>query len=196
MSRWAIYLTATGELIQTFVSATHPRFNGFAWDGTKHTATAIADDIDPAVLAWSPTSKAFIENLPALREVLIDRIKSDAEQLKMKNATPGGFKKTEYAAKEREVNAWESLGGTVSAILVAFNLMPVARRTVTFPYILASAAEFGDTPADAVARIKAGIAKAAANPRIAAKEERVTTLIRNATSAAAARAAAVVVWPT
>ena len=71
------------------------------------------------------------------------------------------------------------------------------QKAVRFKWALASQAAFGEpTIAPAIERFRAGVNRAAINPRIGAVEEKATAAIRAATTAAAKRAVvAAVVWP-
>jgi hypothetical protein len=138
-----------------------------------------------------------ITEIPAAVEAqLIALIKLEAERRKMLLASPGGYKKAEYAAKEREVAAWDALGTTPDAILAAFGLLPAVQRATRFAYAMAAVDRFGGTPAAAIARFRAGITRSALIPRLAAEEEHACLAIRAATTVAAKRAAyAAVLWP-
>lgn len=148
-----------------------------------------ARQADLSIERIDPVSGAITEDPAKVGPMLIDQIKVEAERRKMMTATPGGWKKTEYAAKRAEVAYWDSLGGTVTAILAAVEAMPAALRAVKFEYAAASAAAFGEPNiAKAITRFRSGIAGSAPASRIAATEERATTRIRAATSAADQRA--------
>lgn len=137
------------------------------------------------------------ENVEAVERELLAKVKAEAEQRQMMNATPGGYKKAEYAAKLAEVLAWDSLAGTATLILTAFNALPSNTRALRFKWAIASAASMGDTPADAIARFRGGVSRSQMlDARIGATAEKACADIRKAASAAAKRAAAAaVVWP-
>ncbi len=144
---------------------------------------------------WDWSARAIVEDAARVETRLIALVKAEAERRKMEHASAGGYKKAEYAAKEREVAAWDALGATAGAILVAFMALAPAARAARFPYAVASAASFRDTPAAAIDRFRAGIARAAPIPRIAGVEEAACNAIRAARTAAAKRAAyAAIIW--
>lgn len=127
---------------------------------------------------------------------LIAQVKAEAERRKMLVASPGGYKKMEYAGKESEVRTYRSLGGTVTAILSVLGGWTAERKAQVFPWATASAAAFGDTLPAAIARFESGIARAAAGPTIGAAEEKACAAIRAATTLAAKQAAfSQVRWP-
>lgn len=196
---WTVTSRTTGEVLAgcfaTPSEGSHPKDNGFpAWNGTTMVAHRIVGTPDPVIQDW--TGVGWEASAAKLDAQLITAVKAEAETRKMNVASPGGFKKTEYADKRAEVAGWESLGGSLSAIVAAFNLLPVATREVKFAYAIADAAAFGDQPKDAIARFKAGMASAAAAPRLAAAEARACAAIRAAPTSAAKRAAvAAIVWP-
>ena len=129
----------------------------------------------------------FVEDVARLEAEMISVIKSEAELKKMAAMSAGGAKKTEYAAKERELATRNTLGGTLSAIAVALNAMTVERRALLFPYHVADAAAFGDTLDASFARTSAGMATSASVPALAAKEAKLCYDIRHATTTVAKR---------
>jgi hypothetical protein len=198
MKYWAVYLTTTGEIVSQVNCPTHPRFNGFPWDGTIHTAKELPAGGDEAYQTWNKTTKTWEEDPTKVETMLLDDIKRKAEQLKMGSLSPGGAKKTEYADKAREIVAWDQLGGTLAAILAALALLPPDVRAVRFAYAYADAAAHGDTPQAAIARFKAGMTKSNPVPRLAAFEAKLCLDIKNAATAAQKRAvaaAAATKWP-
>ncbi|MBD8677920.1 hypothetical protein [Sphingomonas sp. CFBP 13720] len=139
------------------------------------------------------------EDAPSLIEAqLIAAIKDEAERRKMTMATPGGMKKTIYAAKQAEVEAFNAMGNSVAQILTALTTLTPIKRTRRFRYALAEAALRGEPTIDAaIARFAAGAdASHAIVSRIEAAEQVGVDNVKAAATAAAKRAAAAaIVWP-
>lgn len=204
----AVYLESTGEVIGSVSGDTLPAPE----PGTKllsiiasidPTGMAVVDGklvappagYDPATWSWSPAARAFVEDAEKVRAQLLAALKTTAETRKMAFLTAGGAKKAEYAAKRAEVAFWDSLGGSVTVAVVALGALSPAMRTAKFAYAIADAAAFGDTISAAIERFRAGAARCAKVPEIAAAEAKATAVIRAATNTAAMRAAAAVAWP-
>lgn len=183
----AIYSISTGDVV-VLAAADAPLRPGQA-------SVALPGDYDEEIYEWSRATRTMIPSLAKVEAALIAVIKQEAERRKMKLMSPGGAKKAEYAEKRAEVNFWDTLGGSLSAILVAFNLMPAAQRQTKFAWALADAAAFGDTVDKAIGRFRAGMASSASVTTIAAVEARACAAIKSATTVSAKRAAAVVAWP-
>lgn len=150
----------------------------------------------PDTYEWNATSRTMVASAAKVEAKLIADVKARAEAEKMRVLSSGGAKKTEYADKYREVVAWDTLAGTAAQILIAFNTLSTQQRAVRFAYAIADAAAFGDTPADAIARFKAGIAKSTSAATLAAIEAKACAAIKAATTVAAKQAAAAAVtWP-
>ncbi|WP_260597806.1 hypothetical protein [Sphingomonas endolithica] len=150
---------------------------------------------DDATHAWSTEAKAMVEDAAKVEGLLVAEVKAEAERQRALSTSPGEFKQAEYAAKRAEVVAWDMLGTTAAAILTAFNGLSAVRRETRFAYAIADAAAFGDNPAAAITRFRAGITAAAA--KVGAIEARACALIRAADTAEAKRAAAAsAAWPT
>lgn len=182
---WALF-DASGRLVgQTVTSGATPTMAEIGFARPVRTAR----QADLSIEAVDPATGAIAE-VPALVEaLLIAAVKTEAEQRKMERATAGGYKKTEYAEKAREIANADALGTTAAAILAALGALSPAQQVARFPYAAASAAAFGDTVAKALDRFRVGQARAASVTRIAAAEERACAQIRAATTAAAKRAA-------
>lgn len=188
----AVFSRATGAIIHITTKTNAP-----AATDAKLGTIALPAGFSEATWEWNATTRTFVENAAKVEAVLIAAVKDEAEQRKMLMATPGGMKKAEYAEKRAEVLAWKALGTSVGSILAAFNLLPMATRQTRFAHALDDSAEFGDTPADAIARFEAGMTRAAPTTRISAREARTCARIRAATTIAGKRAAAAsLVWPT
>lgn len=134
-------------------------------------------------------SGAWVEDAAQVEMALIAAVKLLAEQRKMEVATVGGYKKTEYAAKRAEVNAFDALGSTLTAVLAALNLIPAATRATRFAYAYADAAAFGDTIDKAIERFRTGMNASSKAATLAAAEAKGCAAIRAASTAAAKRAA-------
>jgi len=148
--------------------------------------------------SWSTTLRGFVkaQTIAEVEAELLATIKAEAERRKMLLLTSGGAKKTEYAEKRAEIVAWDALGSPLSAILVAFAALAPATQAVRFAHTIADAAAFGDKPADAITRFRAGVTRAGTTAAICAVEAVGCTRIKAATTAAAKRAAAAaIVWP-
>jgi len=188
----AVFDPVTGAIAYVTTKANSP-----ASSNTKLASVVLPKGYSEATWDWNATTRTFVENAAKVEAVLIATVKDEAEQRKMMMATPGGMKKAEYAEKRAEVLAWKALGASVGSILAAFNLLPMATRQTRFAHALDDSAEFGDTPADAIARFEAGMTQAAPTTRISAREARTCAKIRAATTIAGKRAAAAsLVWPT
>jgi hypothetical protein len=157
---------------------------------------ALPADFSEATFTWNATSRVMAEDLAKVRAQLLASVKGEAEQRKMTFLSAGGAKKAEYAQKAAEVAFYDSLGGSVSTILTAINLLTAAQRQAKFGYSLADAAAFGEpTIVNAIERFRAGMAGSNKVPAIAAAEAKACAAIKAATTIAAARAAAVITWP-
>lgn len=145
---------------------------------------------------WGWQGRTPVEDAAAVQVDQITAVKAEAERRKMKLLSAGGAKKAEYAEKRAEVLAWDTLGGTAAAILLAFNGLSALVRQTRFAHALADSAAFGDTPADAIARFRAGITKAVTIPAICAAEAKACAAIKAASTASdKRRVAASVSWP-
>ena len=183
----AIYTAATGELALVAPAGTPLR--------PGQVSTTLPASYSAETHSWSTSAKAMLEDPTKVEAQLIAAVKAEAEQRKMRSMSSGGAKKTEYAEKRAEVIAWDSLGGVLSAALLAFDALPAAVRETRFTYAIADAAAFGDTIQAAIARFRAGMAAAGSPARIAAVEARACALIRAASTASTKRAtAAAVIW--
>lgn len=189
---WTILDVGTGAVLygafRTPSAGSHPKDNGWAWDATKHRCVRI--DMAPVPATQSFVGDKWVDDAGKVETLLLGAVKVEAERRKMLAMSPGGAKKAEYAEKRAEVVAWDSLGGTASAILVAFNALPQAVRESRFGHAIADAAAFGDTPAAAIGRFRVGLGKAAAFRLVSALEAKVCADIRAATTVAGKRAAA------
>lgn len=187
----AVYARANGAILHVTTRSNAP--------SAKHpelASTVLPPGYAEATWDWSAEARRFVENPAKVEAQLVAAIKDEAEKRKMTMATPGGMKKSEYAEKRAEVLAWKSLGATAGTILAAFNLLPLATRQTRFAHALDDSAAFGDTPADAIARFEAGMARAAPTTKISAREAKACADVRSATTVAAKRAvAAAIVWP-
>ena len=173
---------------------THPKDAGFAWDAALHVATPLPGPFDPA--AQMRQGLGYVEDPAKAQIALLAAVKAEAERRKMLVLSLGGAKKTEYADKSAEVRMFNSLAGTLNAILAALTLMTAERRAIIFPYATADAAAFGDTIDKAIARFSTGMSTSATVPTIAAAEAKACAAIKAATTVAAKRAAAAAVtWP-
>lgn len=172
-----------------------------ALDGHKltgKTVIAVANDFAWAFKKVDWTAKTIVDDLDAIQLDALAALKAEAATRKMQAMTADRYKQAEYAAKRQEVIAWESLGGTLTAILAAFNLLSPAVRGLRFEYAIADAAAFSDQPADAIARFKAGMTKSGAMvpAKIAAAEAKASKAIRDGQTGTAKRnAASAVAWP-
>lgn len=198
MQLWTISEVATGNVLYAgFVTpsyGSHPKDNGWPWDAATQKATRIDAAPDVGLQRWN--GSAWVEDAAKVEAGLLALLKAEAERRKMTFLSAGGAKKAEYAQKAAEVAFWDSLGGTVTAIVAAFNLLPASARQAKFGYALADAAAFGDTVQDAIARFRAGMTSSQKVPSIAAVEAKGCAAIKAATTAAAKRAAATAVnWP-
>jgi hypothetical protein len=177
MTIYAVYLTATGELVAQITAPSHPRFNGFAWDGTIHTSKELPASGEPATQTWDKVSKAWVDDPAKINDIMRDTIKTAAENKKMGVATPGGYKKTEYAAKRQEVIEWDKLGIVPTVAMAAFLALNPKVAALRFEWAIADAAELGDTVDKAIERFRAGILQAIKNgetpAKIGAREQRV-----------------------
>ena len=177
----AIYNAVTGELRDIAQAGAVPK---------GYSSCALTAGYDPATWRWNADARSMIENAALVEAQLLARVKAEAERRKMLAMSPGGAKKAEYAEKRAEVAAWDSLATAPAAILAAFNALPREVRESRFGHVLADAAAFGDTPAAAIARFRAGMGKAAALRTVSALEARTCADVRAATSIAGKRAAA------
>lgn len=182
---WALFDASNALVGQTVTSGATPTMAEIGFARPVRTVR----QADLSIETVDPTTGAITE-VPALVEaLLIGMVKIEAERRKMERATAGGYKKTEYADKAREVADADTLGTTAAAILAAISALSPAQQVARFPYAAASAAAFGDTVAKALDRFRAGQARAAPVTRIAATEERACAQIRAATTASAKRTA-------
>ncbi len=193
---WTIAKKTTDEVLQAvfMTNGEHPKDAGWKWDPSTQRAFTIPAIPDLTVQVLIGTT--WTDDAAKVQTLLISSIKAEAEARKMKVFSSGGAKKTEYADKMREVVAFESLGGTLTAMLSALALIPPDIRALRFAHVYADAAAFGDTPQAAVARFKAGIASSGSVATIAAAEAKACADIRAATTAAAKKTkASAVKWP-
>lgn len=197
MQLWTITDAAGLVLAASFRTpseGSHPRSNGWAWqDGQKATRIDRAPDLGSQ--KWSGT--AWIDDIAKVREQLLADVKAEAESRKMSFLSAGGAKKAEYAQKAAEVSTFDSLGGTILAIIAAIGGMSAAQRQAKFGYALADAAAFGEPAIDkAIERFRVGMAGSSKVPAIAAAEAKACAAIKAATTVTAARAAAAAInWP-
>lgn len=184
----AIKHGATGEV--QFVEG----MGGYSSDWSQ-LGPVLPSGVDPNMLAL--VSGAWVEDPVKVEPVLLTLVKAEAERRKMSFLSAGGAKKAEYAQKAAEVSFYDSLGGSVIAILAAVGALTAAQRRAKFGYALADSAAFGDpTITNAIERFRTGMASSDKVPAIAATEAKACTAIKAATTASAKRAAAAAIsWP-
>lgn len=188
-SEIAVFNKATGALIYMAPASLKPTDAALGW-------VALPAGFGEETFSWNASTRAMAEDLAKVRAVLLASVKSDAEQRKMAFLSAGGAKKAEYAQKAAEVSFYDSLGGSLSTILAAINLLTPAQRQAKFGYSLADAAANGEpTIVNAIARFRGGMEGSNKVPAIAAAEAKACAAIKAATTIAAARAAAAVSWP-
>jgi hypothetical protein len=177
----AIFTAADGRLVLIGPAETKPR-DGQGW-------TPLPTGYSDRTHSWDAATRMMVEDAAKVEAMLIGKVKTKAADMKTVPLSTYPFKDSEYAEKRNEVILWDSLGGTVAAILMAFDALPAGRRATRFAHTLASSAIFGDKPADAIERFRSGIAKSVMAPSVSAIEEKACVTIRAAKTAAAKRAA-------
>lgn len=192
VSTVAVFRKATGELLHVTTPALAP-----AASDANLSAVTLPSGFDEQTWTWDVAKRQFVEDAVKLEAVLIARVKDTAEGKKMSFLSAGGAKKAEYAQKAAEVSFYDSLGGSVIAILAAVGALTPAQRRAKFGYALADAAAFNDpTITNAIERFRSGMASSDKVPAIAAAEAKGCTAIKAATTASAKRAAAAAIaWP-
>lgn len=129
----------------------------------------------------------WTDNMPAVRAALSDEIDRQREARQQEKLTGGTAKALVYAQKAREVDLYRSTPGVTRT---------AAEIERDFPAAAAEMAVTGDSLETVITRI--GAAAAAANAAVFRLDALATCAkegVRNAATAAAARAAAVVDWP-
>ncbi len=134
--------------------------------------------------SWNASVRMMVDDLAKVKATTIQRLKDEAEQLKMRSLSPGGAKKEEYAANKAEVRDADQLGGALLTTISTLKLV-TGGLEARFPQATANAAAFGDTIPDALNRFRGGIARAAPCPKISAAEAKVCADIRGASTRAA-----------
>ncbi|TCP36555.1 hypothetical protein [Sphingomonas sp. BK235] len=185
VSTVAVYRKATGELVHLTTADLAPA----AGDPLLGKLTLPAG-YNEQTWVWNAATKAFAEDPARVEAVLVAQVKDTAESKKMGFLSAGGAKKAEYAQKAAEVSFYDSLGGSVIAILAAVGALTPAQRRAKFGYALADAAAFGDTTiTNAIERFRSGMAASDKVPSIAAAEAKGCAAIKDATTVAAKRTA-------
>lgn len=184
----AIFKVETGALVLIGPTGTIAR-DGQSWVPLP---TGYSDETH----SWSTSARMMVENAAKVEARLIADIKATAEAKKMALLSSGGAKKAEYAEKRQEVISYDTLASGVGGIVATLTSITTPRRAVMFAHATADAAAHGDTIGAAIERFRAGIAKSANTPAIAAAESAACDAIRAAGTIAAKRAAAAAVkWP-
>ncbi|WP_230771131.1 hypothetical protein [Sphingomonas sp. Leaf4] len=193
-----IALITTGEAVAQIKvpDGKTPGDAGFPFDPTKHKAFTTSAQADTARQRFDAKLGAWVDDIAKVEADLIDGIKAEAERRRMLVLSPGGSKKSVYAMKAAEIEAWNALGSTTGAILTALGLLPASTRQRKFRFALAEAARRGEANiAAAIQRFGAGADSANAEAaRVEAIEQVAVAAVKAATTVAAKRTAANVNW--
>ena len=173
VSEVAIFATADGALAVLAPAGTALR--------TGQASVPLPAGYTPETWRWDATKRLMVEDFAKVKAATIQRLKDEAEQLKMRSLSQGGAKKAEYAANQAEVRDADQLGGALLTTISTLKLV-TGGLEARFPQATANAAEFGDTIPDALNRFRGGIARSAPCPKISAREARVCSDIRAATT--------------
>lgn len=188
-SEIVIFDKATGAKAMLAPASLKPTDPKQAW-------VALPAGFSEDTFSWNATTRVMAEDLAKVRAQLLAGVKAEAELRKMAFLSAGGAKKAEYAQKAAEVAFYDSLGGSVTTIVAAINLLTAAQRQAKFGYSLADAAAFGEPNiVNAIARFRGGMEGSNKVTAIAAAEAKACAAIKAATTIAAARTAAVITWP-
>lgn len=188
MSKIGLYNDATGELMLVRDSAGYSQSMEASGLKAKPVPAGWPDGA-----RWDGPSRSFLlgEDPARVEAELVTAVKAEAERRRMLVLSPGGSKKSVYALKQAEVEAWNELGTTAAVALASFLQLPAVKQKRRFRFAMADAAARNETnPASAIARFAVG-ADAANNEaaRIEAIEQKAVAAIKAATSATAKRAA-------
>lgn len=188
MSLIGLYDDATGELVLVRDSAGYEVSRE-----TRGLKTKAVPAEWPDRARWDAPTRSFVigEDPARIEADLVAGIKAEAERRRMLVLSPGGSKKSIYALKQAEVEAWNELGSTLATALASFLQLPAAKQRRRFRFAMADAAIRGETnPGAAIARFTAGAdASNLEAARIEAIEQKGVAAVRVATTAAAKRAA-------
>ena len=211
VQRQAITPTASGTTIVAdgVDSVTLGGFPAGAWisiNGVNQALTAANSVVKSSTVAQIRISTIgryraddIVINAVALSDMeatLVGQVNAERERRQALLITDGTAKKLVYSAKQSEVEAWNNLGGTATAILAAFNLLTPTVKNRRFRYTMQEVAITGDTAATVVARFQAAADGSTTQiARLEAIAQKGVTAIRAANTAAAKRAAyAAVNW--
>lgn len=152
---------------------------------------------DPKLEKWDDAARAWVVNTEVANELLAKQVKDQAEARRMILYTANRGKMRVYSRKQEEVSNYSGLGGTLSAVIAAFNLMPLDQRKMKFRYAMRDAAKFSDNIGAAIMRFQAGIDNSEdVVAEIEAIEQKTVANIKAASTLAAKKSAAEsVVWP-
>jgi hypothetical protein len=182
------------NVVQRTISTANPALVG---PNTPAGCTAIA--CSPEVMVdwlYTPGTKTFKAPAVAVRTAaqvladMLDTIDDEREIRMMTVLTSGGAKKTEYAAKQREWQDYNSM--SLNSIIA----MALTQQQTRWPWAMAEVADTDDTLQVVMARIKAGMDGSALAQRVAARAQKLKRQLKAATPAQRPAIFAARSWPT
>lgn len=186
MTAW-ILSNGAGEFRQVITDGAHPGDAGE--DMTGRTATEM--DRPGSLHLETPNLETgtWIDDVAAIKAMLIARIDADREALQKTLITRGTAKAVVYAQKASELANYQILG---SAAVAA---MTVEQRAAMFPAATAETIVTGETLADVLARIQAGVTASGSEMyRVEAIAQAAKIAVRAAVDKEAAYSAADFEW--